>query len=427
MSLATKVFISHRNSKNSNKAARKIEAALLAKDYEVFFDENSIKPGMLWDEAIISGLRTAEALVLVIDDTTVESDWVQREVDIARALRVSVLPVMIDLGDKTKQDEAYKRLHLGTLQYMLFDAFEADDSATKVAEAVEPLIEATLENQTDSWNNWYTRREERRVIETTPQVEENTWLYRLTHPNIPGVTFQIATGDATRLKGYDVLVNSENTHMQMARFFERHTLSRQIRVNGAYSAGGRIKQDTIQEELFDQVKYCDEYGELPIMSKQVVITSAGHESSRLVANKFRFILHAASVGLSADALNIVPLPPIANTEIVENCFRRLSEIEEHQGRVLFNEDQERYAPVSAGVPFKSVKSILFPVFGAGQGGNTFEEAVSAIVQGFKRHTANARADALETIGLCVYDKRKVDKVKDIFLSEEMGFELVESE
>ncbi|MCA9913708.1 MAG: toll/interleukin-1 receptor domain-containing protein, partial [Anaerolineae bacterium] len=194
MTVVTKIFISHRNSQNSNKAARKIEAALLAKEYEVFFDENSIKPGMLWDDAIINGLRTAEALVLVIDDTTVESDWVQREVDIARALRVSVLPVMIDLGDKTKQEEAYKRLHLGTLQYMLFDAFEADASAEKVAEAVVPLIEATLENQTDSWNNWYTRREERRVFETTPQVEENSWLYRLTHPEIPGVTFQIATG-----------------------------------------------------------------------------------------------------------------------------------------------------------------------------------------------------------------------------------------
>ncbi len=426
MTVVTKVFISHRNSENSNQASARIEQALKAQGYEVFFDKTSLIPGKPWDDAIFDGIRTCEVLILVIEDSTSESNWVRREVDIARGLHVSILPVVVGMGDDNRTKETYEALHLENLQYMAFNVWKPDESAAKVADAVVPLIEATLENQTDAWNNWYTRREARQVIETTPQVEENPAYLRFTHPNIAGVTFQIATGDATRLRGYEVLVNSENTHMQMARFFERHTLSRQIRVRGAYTSGGRIKQDTIQEELFDQVKYCDEYGELPINKKQVVVTTAGHQTSELVKTGFRFILHAASVDLSDDELDIVPLHPKANTDIVENCLRRLSEIEQHQGRVLFNEDKQRYAPVSAGVPFQSVKSVLFPVFGAGQGGNAFEEAVSAIVQGFKRHTANARKNGMvvETIGLCVYDKRKVDKVKDIFLSEEMGFQLI---
>ena len=71
----------------------------------------------------------------------------------------------------------------------------------------------------------------------------------------PGTTIEIRTGDIARwTKGADVWVNSENTNLQMARFYER-SLSATIRYRGAKkNEDGEIVEDTVANELVARLK-----------------------------------------------------------------------------------------------------------------------------------------------------------------------------
>lgn len=95
----------------------------------------------------------------------------------------------------------------------------------------------------------------------------------------------------TKTTGIDVLVNSENDYMQMARFFETRTVSSLLRRRGARISGGKYV-DTVQQELDFQL------GDRarPVQAAEVFITSAGGPDSKLATeNKARYIFHVAAV------------------------------------------------------------------------------------------------------------------------------------
>lgn len=413
-----KVFISHKNEGLSNFAGALLREAIQEAGYEVFYDKYSLEGGMQWEQQIYDELRQSDVLILLVEESTVESDWVQREIDIARALYVSVLPVVLGNEYGTVED-AFERFRLGGVQIMKFRSDESEDDIEDIIERISPLARLTQTQQKAAWKRWYQRRGRG----VPPRLKERTAQHRFIHAEVPGVIFQIATGDATQLRGYHVLVNSENTYMQMARYFERHTLSRQVRLRGAWVQGGSVQKDSLQEELFNQVHCSPEYHAFPINEKQVVITSPGHLRGKLAEVGYRFVLHAAAVDLtdSEEEPRIRPLKPIDNVDIIANCFERLIEIEKHQGAVLYDENKQRFAPKTEPSPYESIRSVVFPVFGTGQGENPYEDAVSAILKGFVRHAppARERGMSVDTIGLCVYDSNDVEQVLHLF--EEQGF------
>ena len=63
-----------------------------------------------------------------------------------------------------------------------------------------------------------------------------------------------------------------------------------------------------------------------------------------------------------------------------------------------------------------------PVFGAGQGGNSLEDAVSGMLKGFKEYFAKPKQLPVEEIGLCIYNSAHIEPIKNIFVEE--GFQLV---
>ena len=62
------------------------------------------------------------------------------------------------------------------------------------------------------------------------------------------ISIHIASGDIFRLSNYDILVNSENDYMQMARIFDMASLSSNIRHYGSATEKGYL-EDTIQLEI----------------------------------------------------------------------------------------------------------------------------------------------------------------------------------
>jgi len=109
------------------------------------------------------------------------------------------------------------------------------------------------------------------------------------HYKIKGQNAQVGliTGDIRNVKDVDIWVNSENTNMEMARFYE-NSISGIIRYMGARKDGvGNVKEDLIAEMLGREVG-----NNIVVQAATVLATGAG-ELER--SNGVKKILHAAAV------------------------------------------------------------------------------------------------------------------------------------
>jgi len=154
--------------------------------------------------------------------------------------------------------------------------------------------------------------------------------FRLKKP--PNKKITIVAGDIRGTAGIDVWVNSENTNMQMARFFDG-SISAIIRYLGSKrDATGNVVEDTIAEELAKVVR------DRVVVPGTVVPTQPG-ELRR--THKVKWIFHAASVmGVPGKGYT-----PIVN---IESCVSA--------AMAMADERTTRNDPI---------RSILFPLMGSG--------------------------------------------------------------
>jgi O-acetyl-ADP-ribose deacetylase (regulator of RNase III) len=163
----------------------------------------------------------------------------------------------------------------------------------------------------------------------------------------------LITGDIQNVKGIDVWVNSENTHMQMARFIDR-SISSTIRFCGAKkNAAKKVIEDTIAKELLEKV---GEDANVP--AGEVVVTGAG-ELER--SNGVKKIFHAASV-------------------IGEPCrgFRPINDVGRCVRNALKKVDEDELKDVE-------LKSILFPLIGTGTGRGELEPKARILIENAISH------------------------------------------
>lgn len=418
--MARKVFISHKNNEDSNAAGAEIGDYLINElKYDVFFDKFNLEGGMNWNNEIIEALLGSDIVIVILDKETVESNWVQREIDMARARNISILPV-------TLHDEfddiagSLKRFDLEKTQFIHYPKAlrtrEIIEIVGKIGSRIEPLSLHTIENQAKGYEVWKENRK------TQPDVRQKSRyaVYKLKeNPDI--CEFVIVTGDATEIGGYDILVNTENDYMQMARFFETNTLSATIRWKGAeFSPGQKLQRDTIQQQINDQLLNMGVH-ELPVGECFVLPTFAGLDGSTLRSTGFTYIFHAAAVQINRISRKIRSLDPGANPTIVKNCMDLAKDVHTNNGAILYKD-----GTIMASASDKAdIESMLIPVFGAGQGGNTLTQAVTGIVKGFKKYFEPKEAHPINTVGLCIYNFNDVGLVESIFEQENMRFEKVE--
>ncbi|QES47248.1 Appr-1-p processing protein [Streptomyces venezuelae] len=144
------------------------------------------------------------------------------------------------------------------------------------------------------------------------------------------------------LRDIDILVSSENTHMEMSKTF-RPTVSGALRRAAAIrNAGGEITDDVLTRELADWMRAHGRTG-LPVQPGIVVPTSPGALAKRGV----RRIYHAAVVRPLGDGVRY-QVDPQTLADAVAATFARA------------NAERDAYDPPLA--------SICFPMLGAGQGG-----------------------------------------------------------
>jgi len=425
-----RVFISYRNIKYSKMRASELYDRLTEAGYTTFIDTEELKGGDTWRGKIYENIRNSDVLLVLLEPTTANSEWVQREVDMARGCHVSILPLRIseeelDIGDvqeKLALSETQYSYYQG--EYEVYDGKNPKTSFEHLIESIERLSKQTRDNQKTWMKNLELRRH------TDPAENNQVCMTYAADNEKISCKIHLATGDMTRFKDIDVFVNSENDYMQMARIFETSTLSSALRREGAYIKRGRMIEDTVQHELDRQIENTKAFCGRPIMMGQVIPTPAGHPKSNLCKNNIRYIFHVATVRMGADMMN-ENLTPIESSSglrnAVKNCLEMVHHVNEH-GLTLEEEtddDKSEQKKSSKGTTKNKnqtekletpIKSIAFPLFGTGVGGRSALEVappmVEAIYEFLDEHTTDSNPTTLEHVYLVVYSKSDIPFVHD---------------
>lgn len=373
--------------------------------YDPWVDSAQLLAGMAWETTIYRRLMSSDVVLVLIGPGTSQSEWVKREVALARALGVSIVPVVFDLSGRALVDEL-RELELTDLQYHLTTNIASHRAEALLAELQQPLQAAytNTRNQQRSALQGLLERQQRPTLKA--KDVEQLASFRLS-PTDDSTILHLSSGDIAELKSVDVIVNSENNYMQMARSFEGRSVSSILRLKGSYFLRNRY-YDVIQRELDLQV----EVDGRPTSPGQVFATSAGGPHSLLaIGSRVRAILHVAAVAV--DSGRIMPYHrPYQIEGAVRNSLATLTDLNRRNG-VFSPEgtdqrlDQERLAEAGRG----QLRSIAFPLLGTGQGGAAVPEVIEAMSNGltafFRDDSRDEFARTIQSVYICAYTDEDV--------------------
>mgnify|MGYP000168010419 CR=1 FL=1 len=142
--MSYRIFISHKNDPESNDIGADLGEFLREQGHTVFFDKDYLKAGMTWQQEIIDELLTSDVVIVILNEGTAESHWVQREIDMARARSISILP--LNLKEISIIQDALDRFDLNPTQFIKLEGIGRKVEATykKIAEILG-IVDRTVE------------------------------------------------------------------------------------------------------------------------------------------------------------------------------------------------------------------------------------------------------------------------------------------
>ncbi|MDF5755931.1 TIR domain-containing protein [Spongiactinospora sp. TRM90649] len=423
MAGATRVFICYKKllayEESGQRVVQKNTAAetlhfVLAQDpgYDPWVDNARIVPGMAWETEIYQRILSSDVLLVLIGRGTAESEWVRREVAMATALGLSIVPVGFDMTDRQMADET-TALNIGHLQWVLLRDISPARAQPLLAELRDPLARAaaaTVEQQRLTLAPLLARQRAVRTPALDRQRAASFDLYPAT-----GMRLHVAAGDIEKVRNVDVFVNPENDYMQMARFFESRTISSILRRRGQADRRQGY-HDTIQQELDWQLRDRSR----PVQASEVFPTSAGGPRSDLARiNRGRVILHVAAVQAVAAESRVIPYKhPRQIESSVRSVLAAMGDLIRTSCVISPDgtdqrADQERLAAAGGG----GVESVIFPLLGTGQGGADTAEVVGPMIDGMlgflSEEDDGTVADALRDVYIAALYQEDVDIVTEV--------------
>jgi O-acetyl-ADP-ribose deacetylase (regulator of RNase III) len=191
----------------------------------------------------------------------------------------------------------------------------------------------------------------------------------------------LITGDIRKVEVADVWVNSENTNMQMSRFYER-SISAIIRYLGAKKDNvGNVSEDIIANELAEVMG-----NNLVVHAATVLVTGAGELQRTHNVEK---IFHVASVQGETG----VGYRPISNIEFcVTNALEKA--------------DSEEFRSLG-------LKSILFPLMGAGAAKGDLKETAEKLIHAAISYMETTEDSTIEYVYFLMWTDIELDTCKEI--------------
>jgi len=186
----------------------------------------------------------------------------------------------------------------------------------------------------------------------------------------------LITGDIRDWRGIDVWVNSENTNMQMARFYDQ-SLSAVIRYEGAVKdENGEVVEDSIADELRVRVGNRE-----AVTPGTVYVTGSGALAANRLVKK---VFHAATVqGVPGGGYRVIP--------DVEKCV----------AACLSRMDHERYRD-------EGLTSIVFPMMGTGVAGGQVEAIAPRLMRSVVSYFYLNPDSLVETVYFSAWNHRDLE-------------------
>ncbi|KAB2906106.1 MAG: TIR domain-containing protein [Anaerolineae bacterium] len=413
-----RLFISYKTGRDDGLTgdAQDLRRRLMQDDYDVWLDTENLAGGERWDEQIFEAIPVRDMVLLLLSEPAAESAWVRREIEIAKRTHVYVIPVLIRGSFDVNQ--VLSKLALPNVQYV--DYRESKDHQYRtLVEQIERNKHKTLEARDQLLIGLGRLNEQKPEVRTkfSPDDQEHR-VYGLPEVPLEQLTVYLAAGDMTRMSGIDVLVNSENSYMQMARVFETSSLSSNLRWRGSWVERGRFKEDTVQLELYDQLM--SENYNIPVATGHVIPTHAGHDKSELVKeNDARYIFHVAMVQVDPkQSLKMISADNSGIEDGVRNCFREVIRVNGEKGLISPVGRPRRDQEEAQKDHYKNIESIIFPLFATGQGGRTSEildiaELMVKTFIGCYKSYKNRKNFTLKRIYLCAFSQQDVQIVEEV--------------
>ena len=377
------VFISYKRADLSQREGVHLTRILEKAGFGVFMDKNpnqGLEPGDDWAQTLYDNLYSSHVLIVLLEPDTEKSDWVQREVDIARGAHVSILPLKLS-GETVSVEGVQRKLAIEATQYLEFDS--TGENFDTLVESLERLSDETRRKQYD----WIKDLQQE---STGIEVVNKARVASFPLDEDGKCQLHLSSGDMIKLKNVDVMVNSENDYMQMARIFESSTLSSALRMAGALRINGRLREDSVQEALDAQIRNKDNDYDLPIIPGQVIPTPAGHPEGTLRQNGTRYIFHAATVQVFNAKTRREKVVPIQDAdsfrETVNNCLDTVRKVNRQRGVISPAGSKAYLLEQEQADSYQPIKSIAFPIFGTGHGGLKIgPKIIRPMVRGFQEY------------------------------------------
>ncbi len=408
------VFISYRNKALGNAVVRELHRYLENDhDCKVFWDKRNLHAGDNWSEKIYEAICESDVLIVVMEANVLESHWVQREVDIAHGAHVRILPLHIDGEDV---EAVADRLGLEEMQRLTYTADHP--RLDEIWGEIQRLAPSTRDKQKEFIKALKGKWDNRPIAPKVARKSTNRATFQYGDHK---TRLRLVSGDITSFKNIDVIVNTENDYLQMARVYEAHTVSSRLRYYGSQieSPSKRLLEDTVQMELDAYAAYTGRGR--PIGPAQVVVTTSGHPQSRLAERGIRYIFHAITVAVEHEFQE--RMQAIDNdgiTTCVINTLQAVEQVNEQHG-VISPEKLEFNDGVDIRTPYKEqlqqtgnyqpITSIIFPLFCAGQAGRPTGQIIQPMLTGFRDFLEQTPNTSLTEIHLCAYFEHDVATVE----------------
>jgi WD40 repeat protein len=137
-----KIFISY--SRTDAATADALVTALEARGFEVTIDKRNLPFGEEWQKELVEFIRLSDTVIWLVSNPSIESKWVNWELDEVKARNKRLVPVMVGLVDPAKLPRQLGKIHILPLD-RVFDHARDLDTLVRVLETDHAwLKQATL-------------------------------------------------------------------------------------------------------------------------------------------------------------------------------------------------------------------------------------------------------------------------------------------
>lgn len=399
--------------------AKHFRSLLEEKGYSVFVDQN-IEIGARWFARIASELVDSELVLALLTKGTLKSHWVRTELMFADALGVRLLPLGCGISISEMKDELDE---VGLSRYQCFSTKNHKPGREvalwdELQEHIEKGLNATRATQSVRFASLLKARNYRKMAETNQRAAS----YKIPNSMNRDISIHLAAGNLINFHDIDIIVNSENNYMQMARLIDGKTVSGLLRDKGAQKAPRR---DSLQRELDCMLDEREEQigDPPPAKSAEVLVTSSGHPDAELRrSTDARYVFHVAAAEVTASGA-LHPLSEEGDIKAcTRNCIEAIMQLVRMRGVISplgtpQRAAQEAFAEGMGDSDVFNVRSILFPLFGIGRGGVEPTHVARAMAEELSRvltKTPPEQIGNLRDVYVTVFFEDDLDLVKAAF-------------